>query len=99
MFYQLPHLVAEVGRKTLLRSGQIWPESWRQAARGLVFNLYEGTDLNVIRVYCTVLLILAIIAGALIITFAIAVRKEADFYYLTRMERPDAMDLLHRSIR
>lgn len=87
MFIDVPNLLVTAARKT------------GQTARGLIVNLYEGTDLNTIVIYCGVLIVLAIIASALIITFAAAAKKKADLYYLTQMERVDWLNHLHRSVR
>ncbi len=95
--HNLPQILVTAARKT----GEIWPTSWREAARGLIISLYEGTDLDTITIYCGVLLILAIIAASLVIAFAAAARKKADLFYLTRMERlgTDPIYAIHRSVR
>lgn len=87
MFNEMPNLLVTAARKT------------GETARGLIISLYEGTNLNSIVIYCGVLLILALIAASLIIAFAAAAKKRADLYYLTRMERMDWLDHLHRSVR
>lgn len=87
MFLDVPNLLVTAARKT------------GDTARGLIVNLYEGTNLNTIVIYCGVLIILAIIASSLIIAFAAAAKKKADLYYLTQLERVDWLDHLHRSVR
>lgn len=94
MLLQIPHIMATAIQKT----GDVLTTSWRETARGLIISLYEGTDLHRITVYCSVLMILGIIGGILIIAFAVAARKKADLYYLTRMELYGD-NYLYRSVR
>lgn len=96
MLHELSHLMLTAARKT----GEVWPESWREAARGLILSLYQGADLNTITIYCGVLLILGIIGAILIITFAAVAKRRADLFYLNRMGYTDGQHLhLHRSVR
>lgn len=82
------------------KTGEVWPESWRQAARGLIISLYEGTDLNTITIYCGVLLILGIIGAILIIVFAAVAKRRADLFFLSKIDQIDDHHLhLHRSVR